>query len=218
VSDHGIPEYPLRRRLSEPGIPGPNPLLDLRTDDLHALQRGDVRALETVFRLFGDRVHRTCRNLLGQPADADDAAQEVFLRVLDKARTFAGGSLFSTWLYRLTVNHCLNVRKRRRLPAHPDCDGVAGPSPSPAEEAVRADARAELDRWLARLSPPARAVLVLREIEQLGYDEIAAVLGIPVGTVMSRLARARERLAALARPFAPETSPGPSAHPSPSPT
>jgi RNA polymerase sigma-70 factor, ECF subfamily len=182
-------------------------LQDLLADDLHALQRGDVHALETVFRLFGDRVHRTCRNLLGQAADADDATQEVFLRVLDKAKTFAGGSLFSTWLYRLTVNHCLNVRRRPRLSAHPDPEAVADKAPCPAAAAERADARAELDRWLLRLQPPARAVLVLREIEQLTYDEIAAVLGIPIGTVMSRLSRARLRLCELARPSCPFVSP-----------
>ena len=173
------------------------PLPDLQPDDLRALQRGDVRALETVFHHFGDRVHRTCRWLLGQPADADDAAQEVFLRVLDKAHTFGGGAQFSTWLYRLTVNHCLNMRRRPRLVTGVDVEAHPCRSRSPNELAADAEARTQLDALLARLSPDARAVLVLREIEELDYAAIAAVLGIPIGTVMSRLSRARERLLEL---------------------
>ena len=173
------------------------PLPDLRPDELQALQRGDVRALEAVFHRFGDRVHRTCRFLLGQPADADDAAQEVFLRVLDKAHTFAGGAQFSTWLYRLTVNHCLNVRRRPRLVTGAEADAQPCPSRSPCEAAADAEAKTQLDALLARLSPDARAVLVLREIEELDYAAIAQVLGIPVGTVMSRLSRARAKLLGL---------------------
>ncbi|HLQ39316.1 MAG TPA: sigma-70 family RNA polymerase sigma factor, partial [Planctomycetota bacterium] len=142
---------------------------DLPPDELHALQRGDVRALAAVFRLYGDRVHRTCRNLLGQHADADDAAQEVFLRVLDKAHTYAGGARFSTWLYRLTVNHCLNVRRRPRLAGGDDPDALPSPLLSPVEAAEHTEARSALDRLLLRLSPDARAIVVLREIEQLSY-------------------------------------------------
>src|SRR6185436_5041629 len=101
-----------------PSVRPPRRLPDLPHEDLLALKRGDVRALESVFRLYGTRVHRTCRNLLAQGADADDATQEVFLRVLAKAHTFASTARFSTWLYRLTVNHCLNERRRPRLVTH----------------------------------------------------------------------------------------------------
>lgn len=172
-------------------------LPDLQPDELRALQRGCATGLAAAFRLYGDRVHRTCRNLLGQHADADDATQEVFLRVLDKAHSFAGSARFSTWLYRLTVNHCINLRRQRRTSGDDDPDGLPSPWPSPLDVAERADARSELDRLLARLPADARAVVVLREIEELSYVEIAEVLGIPMGTVMSRLSRARERLAAV---------------------
>jgi RNA polymerase sigma-70 factor (ECF subfamily) len=141
-------------------------LPDLTPHELHALQGGDLGALAAAFRMYGDRVHRTCRNLLGQDADADDATQEVFLRVLDKARTFAGAARFSTWLYRLTVNHCLNLRRRQRSAGSDDPDALPSPLPTPLEVAERADARAELDRVLARLQPDARTVIVLREIEE----------------------------------------------------
>jgi RNA polymerase sigma-70 factor (ECF subfamily) len=171
---------------------------ELPPEDLRALQRGDVNALEAAWRLHGNSVHRTCRNMLGQSADADDAAQEVFLRVLRKARSFAGGARFSTWLYRLTVNHCLNVRRRPRLVLAEEPDALPGRGDAPDAAALAADARAELDRLLQRLSPEARTVLVLREIEELSYAEIAAVLGIPEGTVMSRLSRARARLLEMA--------------------
>lgn len=173
-------------------------LLDIGAEDLRRLQAGDVRALGACYEAFGARVWRVARALLGSAAEADDATQEVFLRVLEKAPLFDGRSRFSTWIHRLSVNHCKNRRERER--AHrsrqealsieePACSG-----PSPLELAADDDERAHLFALLARLPEEQRAVLVLREVEGLAYREIADALEIPAGTVMSRLARARERL------------------------
>lgn len=174
---------------------------DIDQQDLERCRRGDAAGLEAVFEVFGDRVFRMCLSLLGQHADAEDAAQEVLLRILDKARSFAGRSSFSTWVYRVTVNHCLNRRKQGRSPAslselteqqHPTCV-----EPSPFEASARAEQREQLSRLLDGMRSEFRAVLVLREVEGLSYRECAEVLEIPLGTVMSRLARARSRLEAL---------------------
>ncbi len=81
---------------------------DLDPSDIELLRRGDARGLEAAYRCFGPRVQRTCLALLGNRADAEDAAQEVFLKVFERARQFAGGARFSTWLYRITVNHGLH--------------------------------------------------------------------------------------------------------------
>ena len=146
-------------------------------------------------------MYRLCASLLEQPADAEDATQEVLLRVLDKARSFGGRSRFSTWVYRLTVNHCHNHRRQNRRRAHDSLALVepdqqpSSDQPGPRETLQRAEERHQLRALLAQLRPDHRDVLTLREVEGLSYDEIAEVLQIPSGTVMSRLSRARAQLA-----------------------
>lgn len=180
-------------------------LIDLSRDDLERLRHGSVDALEVVYRAFGDRVYRICRGMLGQRTDAEDAVQDVFLRVFDKVGTFSGRSRFSTWIHRLTVNHCLNrLTARSRTPRPlPDLGDDLEPqsaAPSPLEVSCEDEAREHLDQSLQRLDPAARAIIVLREIDQLGYQEIADTLDIPIGTVMSRLSRARQKLYGLMEP------------------
>jgi len=171
---------------------------DVEPEDLARCRAGDPRGLAAVYDVVGDRVYRLCRGVLGNDADAEDAAQEVLLRVLEKARSFDGRSRFSTWVYRLTVNHALNFRRQRdrRRPASLEAglEERHATEPSPADAAARSEAHEALDRLLAALPDDARAILSLREVEALSYREIAAALDVPVGTVMSRLARARARL------------------------
>lgn len=176
--------------------------MDLDDRVLQRLKSGDLAALETTYRLFGDRLLRLSRHLLGCEADAEDAMQEVFLKVFERAHQFDGRSRFSTWLYRLAINHCLNrLERERRRSGEPlqagDQESPVDAAPSPLELAHERESKERLERLLARLSDEHRAVLVLREIESLSYEEIAAALEIPVGTVMSRLARARARLVEL---------------------
>ncbi len=186
------------RNLDGPseGPPSNAAPMDLDASVIARLQAGEVDALETCYRVFGARVRRLCRSLLGNRHDADDASQEVFLRVYEQARKFSGRSRFSTWVFRVTVNQCLHrlERERRRATEPLPMESVAGP-PS---ETLRAIDERDAVEWLLRaLEPPQRAVLLLREIEGLDYREIAEVLGVPVGTVMSRLYRARQRLIEL---------------------
>lgn len=192
---------------------------DLEPGVLAGLRRGEPDALEDCYRAFGARVYRLCRGMLRQEHDAQDATQEVFLKVLERAYQFSGRSRFTTWLHRLTVNHCLHrleKEERRRagslygvLDGSLDgCgDGPGGPpetepqlvsrEPAPCDGLVVAEARERVEDLLARLPAAQRAVVVLRELEGLSYAAIAEVLDIPAGTVMSRLARARERLLGL---------------------
>lgn len=177
---------------------------DLDPTDLERLRRGDPRGWEAVYRLFGARVQRTCLALLGNRVDAEDATQEVFLRVQERAGQFSGDSRFSTWLYRIAVNHCLHTKEKERIRRAEPLEGSVAsnatcPRESPADTASAREARDVVLARLARLSEEHRAILVLREIDGLAYQDIAEVLGVPVGTVMSRLARARERWITLAR-------------------
>lgn len=163
-------------------------------------QAGDIRGLEEVYRLYGQRIFALCLRMTGDATKAEDLVQEILLRVFEQIGKFSGRSKLSTWLYRLAVNHTLNEIKRDQLRSHASLGDVPldvlpeSDLPMPEEAAARAEEREFLDRLLARLAPEMRAVMVLREIEGLAYREIAEVLGIPIGTVMSRLSRARDRL------------------------
>ena len=170
----------------------------VRPDEKEAIRecrRGRIEGLQVLYELHKERVFRTCFRILSDLSLAEDAAQDVFLRVFDRIRSYGERSEFSTWLYRLTVNHALNVleRERRRQKA-PGRDEPSGRSPAPDEALARKESSEKVQELLSSLPPKHRTVLVLREIEGLSYKEIAGVLRIPSGTVMSRLSRAREDL------------------------
>jgi RNA polymerase sigma-70 factor (ECF subfamily) len=178
---------------------------DIAPELLARLQRGDIEALGELFEEFGDRVYNTCRRITGRDCDAEDATQEVFLRVLQKAPQFDGHSRFSTWLFRLAVNHTINLQRKTRRSSQRSLDDLheqALPTdqlPLPLETVAHREERRWLDEALQNLPTDQRTILILREIEGLSYGEIGAVLGLPAGTVTSRLVRGRERLAEMLR-------------------
>jgi RNA polymerase sigma-70 factor (ECF subfamily) len=147
-----------------------------------------------------DRIHAICRRLAGNAADADDATQEALLALVRGLPKFDGRAKFTTWLYRVTTNACLDeLRRRGRRPVPTDDQiGAAQPAAGPAVDAAVAG-RMEIDAALGTLSPEFRAPIVLRDLCQLDYAEIAEALDVPPGTVRSRIARGR---AALARHLA----------------
>jgi len=176
-------------------------LSEASEDVIRACRNGDVAALGEVYRIYGDRIYRLCLRITGNACDAEDGVQQVFLRLLGHSRKFSGRSRFSTWLFRLAVNTSLNAlrsRGRRQLPSLsdlPESEVPAGADPSPEDRAIRSEQASQAARLLDALEPAHRCILLLRELEGQSYREIADILEIPVGTVMSRLARARERLA-----------------------
>lgn len=159
--------------------------------------QGRLEGLELLYETYRLTVFRTCLRVLGDRPAAEDAAQEVFLRVFERIGTFDRRAAFSTWLYRLTVNHCLNLLERTQRRATLAVEDVREPvdpgrEPEAAYQWIENETR--LLRALDALNVDHRTMLVLREIEELSYREIAAILDVPVGTVMSRLSRAREAL------------------------
>ena len=166
--------------------------------------------LEAGYLEHGARVYRLALQILGQPADAEDAVQEVFLKVLDRAEQFEGRARFTTWLYRLTVNLCLHRLERERVrstePLAAEELPVATDEPSPLDHALALDEAERAAALLARLPLEHRLVLHMREVEGFSYREIAAALALPVGTVMSRIARARAGLARLVGPEEPSAA------------
>ena len=145
-----------------------------------------------------DRLHDTLCKLLGDRHDAENAAQEAFVRAWRKLDTFRADSSFRTWLTRIALNAAASRRRtaarrgtRTGLPAAPGPDPRAASPAAGLESGERVDA---VRAALAGLAEEFRTVVVLKEFEDLPYEEIAAVVGVPVGTVRSRLSRGREQL------------------------
>jgi RNA polymerase sigma-70 factor (ECF subfamily) len=166
---------------------------------IEASRAGRTDAFGLLVRRYQDRLFPTLLRLTGSAEDASDLLQDAFLRAYEKLGRFEGESSFYTWLYRIAVNLALSERRRRRPrlrsvdshdrdarePAADPCDC------DPSLPLERAEREKRVQQALDALAPEHRAVVVLKEYDGLRYDEIAAVLAIPVGTVRSRLHRAR---------------------------
>jgi RNA polymerase sigma-70 factor (ECF subfamily) len=160
---------------------------------------GDAAAFSALVRRHEKRVYNLCYRMLGREEDARDAAQDAFLTALRKLSSFRGEAQFTTWLHRVTVNACYDVlRKKKREPlleAPREEDAPEPPGPASPDHADSAVAAVDVQRALLRVPQEFRAVLVLHDVHDLAYEDIAESLGIPVGTVKSRLHRGRVALA-----------------------
>lgn len=164
-----------------------------------AARRGDTAAMDQLLRRHYDRVHAVCRRIAGATRDADDAAQEAMIRIVRNIDRFDGRSAFGTWAYRIATNAALDELRRRkrrpRLHAVRDDDRPAEPVDDLADRRVDSVAdRLAIDAALAELAEEFRAPVVLRDVADLDYAEIAEALDIPIGTVKSRIARGRRML------------------------
>jgi RNA polymerase sigma-70 factor (ECF subfamily) len=170
-------------------------------DDLELLRRlrdGDDAAFDAIVDRHERRVFAVALRICRHPEDARDVTQEVFLTALRSLRSFRGDARLSTWLHRVAVNAALDAvrrRARRRTVGLEEVTERPSDAPGPEEEAAEAARAAAVRRAVERLPPDHRAVVVLHDLEGLDYAECAAALGVPVGTVKSRLHRARLQLA-----------------------
>lgn len=182
-----------------------------REDELAAVrrvQRGDASAFEELVAAYEKNVYNLALRMTGSPEDAEDMAQEAFLKAYNSIHSFRGDSKFSVWLYRIVSNVCLDfLRKRSKrqtvsLSAE-DEDGeevqidLADTAQSPEALLEKKLTRESVRRGLRQLPPDARQILLLREIQGLSYEEIGETLGLEPGTVKSRIFRARKRLCAF---------------------
>ncbi len=178
------------------------------------VDRGDRNALEVLLRRHERRIFGLALRMLGNRADALDATQDALVNVFRRASSFKGEAAFTTWLHRLTINACNDAaRKRSRAPEPRE---EIEPEPGgPAGNQMPTDERLGVEDALRRLPLEQRAVVVMRDLYGLSYQEIAAATGAPEGTVKSRIARGRFALAgllraddpALGRPGRPGTEP-----------
>lgn len=177
-------------------------MTDLREQAwIAAARAGDQGAFEELVRLYEKRVLALTLRMCKDREDAAEAAQEAFLAAWQGLRNFRGDSSFSTWLYRLASNACVDLLRRegkRRTAVSLDDEDlnldIPASIPSPQEEAERRELREQIEEGLRALPPEYRAALVLREIQQLRYDEISEALGVDIGTVKSRISRGRKKL------------------------
>ena len=216
----------LRRAVQAPGRPGGNAggraparqrsqtrseVMDAVTSQeelslLRRAQSGDSAAFEAIVRAHEATVYRLALRQLGSREDAEDAAQEVFLKAYTGLQSFRGDSKLSVWLYRITSNVCIDLLRRRRETVSLSVETEDGGSEElelpdarfdPAALAERRDLRERIGAALSALPPEAREILLLRELGGESYEEIAQTLQLDIGTVKSRIFRARKKLCAL---------------------
>ncbi len=169
---------------------------------------GDHEAFRTLVERYQGRAYRLALRVLGDEEQARDVVQEAFLKAYSALDRFEGRSRFYTWLYRLVFNLCIDAKRRDRsadqvewseeqsLDVAPSPGLGASDAGSPNRELERKELRELMARAIEQLPADARRTFVLREVDGLSYAEIAEALGIPKGTVMSRLHHARRRLRA----------------------
>jgi RNA polymerase sigma-70 factor (ECF subfamily) len=165
--------------------------------------QGETAAFGALVRRYQDRLYNTVYRLVDNAEDAQDVVQEAFLHAYQSLDSFKGDSLFFTWLYRIAVNTAISLKRKQRsvLSLHSCRNGEAGLEPLDESETIRpehaleqAEQERRIQKALNQLSPEHRAVLVLKDMEGQKYDIMAEVLQVPIGTIRSRLHRARIEL------------------------
>jgi RNA polymerase sigma-70 factor, ECF subfamily len=162
------------------------------------IQAGDRQAFERLLDAYETRVYRLALRFTGNESDAEDVTQEIFLAVYRSIARFRGDSALGTWVYRVAMNHCLEYRRKRRLEHVPLDEELMLASSDwrddPMQSANKQELSARVEAAINSLSPVHRDVIVLHELQGLTYQEVAATLDVPVGTVKSRLSNAFRRL------------------------
>lgn len=163
------------------------------------LQHGETDAFEILIRRHEKTIFNLVYRMLGDYDEAAETSQEVFLSAYRAIDRFRGEANFSTWLYRIALNHTstrrknLNRRQQRIVPLE-DTEPVRDPQPGPAETIEKKEIRERVQSALNTLEPDDATVILLRDLQDIPYEEVARLLEIPVGTVKSRLHRARQAL------------------------
>ncbi len=179
-------------------------------DLVDRFQHGDRRAFDEIVRRYQDRVYTLCRRWLDDAQGAEETAQDVFIALYRSLPGFRGESQLSTWVFKVTLNHCKNHRLYRNRRAYRKHEAIGprpddeGPEHQIADEVARTDASVHrleaeslVSHALAQLDEEHRQILLLRDVEDLPYEEIGDILDLPRGTVKSRIHRARAELGAI---------------------
>lgn len=168
---------------------------------LKQASRGDAQAFEQLMRTHEGRMYAVALRMCGNREDALDCVQEAMLRVYRAMGSFKGQSSFATWIYRITMNTCLDELRRRKVRTSSSLDALldAGWAPTdeedtPEKHSIASEQRRTIEQAIAALPEDMRAAIVLRDVQGFSYDEIANMLSANVGTIKSRISRGREKL------------------------
>src|ERR1700691_5462351 len=191
---------PIERTESEPPAPEEETALVARA------RRGDLQAYDELVKRYQERIYATIYHMTSNHDDANDLAQESFIKAYQALKSFKGGSSFYTWLYRIAVNKTINFLKQRKNKYHlslNDLDFNAENDPdlvalishkTPLRDAGLSELQKKLNEALLKLSESHRMVVVLHDVQGQSHDEIAEIMGCNIGTVRSRLFYARQQL------------------------
>jgi RNA polymerase sigma factor (sigma-70 family) len=178
----------------------------LEADLVKSARRGDLKAYDELVKRYQERIYATIYHMTSNHEDANDLAQESFIKAFSALKSFKGGSTFYTWLYRIAVNKTINFLKQRKNKYHlslNDIDFNAEHDPdlmalisdkTPTRDVALSELQKKLNEALLKLSEPHRMVVVLHDVQGMSHDEIADVMGCNIGTVRSRLFYARQQL------------------------
>lgn len=181
-------------------------------------RRGDVGAFEELYRQHATRLYNLAFRMAGNPADADDLLQEIFLLAYRKLESFRGASALGTWLYRLGMNVCLDRLRSKANKQEATTDALEEQVISaPISAGAQPFNRLDLERAIRTLPEGARAAFLLHDVEGLDHAEVGQVLGISEGTSKSQVHKARMRIRAYLRQPMPTSASGPSPSSSPAP-
>lgn len=171
------------------------------TDDestiILAARDGDTEAQQWLVSRWTPPVYRFCRRMLNNDQDGRDAAQDTLVKVLRNLHRYDPGRSFSTWVFGIARNTCIDEHRRRKRRAYDEPGDIVDTRPSPLQNAARAQRAVLLTDALHDLPPMYREILVLYHFEHKKYTEIADILDLPMGTVMNRIFRARRKLRSL---------------------
>ncbi|HVU09136.1 MAG TPA: sigma-70 family RNA polymerase sigma factor [Verrucomicrobiae bacterium] len=193
---------PAERKNSESSAPVDESELVRRS------RRGDLTAYDELVKRYQERIYATIYHMTSNHEDANDLAQESFIKAFQALKSFKGGSSFYTWLYRIAVNKTINFLKQRKNKLHlslNDLDFNAEHDPdlvalisdkTPQRDAGLSELQKKLNEALLKLSEPHRLVVVLHDVQGQSHEEIAKIMGCNIGTVRSRLFYARQQLQA----------------------
>jgi RNA polymerase sigma-70 factor (ECF subfamily) len=194
--------------MSEPAaIPDANASAGILEGDLvKRARRGDLAAYDELVKRYQERIYATIYHMTGNHEDANDLAQEAFIKAFQALKSFKGGSSFYTWLYRIAINKTINFLKQRNNKHHfslNDLDFNTEHNPdlvalishkTPQRDAGLAELQKKLNEALFKLSEPHRMVVVLHDVQGVSHEEIAEAMNCNIGTVRSRLFYARQQL------------------------
>lgn len=196
----------------EPDLPAPAAPKPPETDEADLVARarkGDLAAYDDLVRRYQERIYATVYHMTSNHEDANDLAQEAFIKAFNALKSFKGGSSFYTWVYRIAVNKTINFLKQRKhknqmslddldFNAEHDPDLMALISErTPRREVSLAELQEKLNEAMQKLSDSHRLAVTLHDIQGLSHEEIAEIMGCNIGTVRSRLFYARQQLQAL---------------------